>query len=50
VTHGYEADDSSLVIDCVDDTKAANAIFSQPIDFPFERLSTFGIGDNGTND
>jgi hypothetical protein len=46
VTHGHEADDSSLVIDCVDDTKAVNAIFSQPIDFPFERLSTFRIRGN----
>ena len=26
VPHGHEADDSFLVTDCVDDTKAANAI------------------------
>jgi len=28
VSHGHEADDSSLVIDCVDDAKTANAILS----------------------
>jgi len=28
MSHGQEAEDSSLVVDCIDDANAANAIFA----------------------
>ncbi|OQW36065.1 MAG: hypothetical protein A4E19_15410 [Nitrospira sp. SG-bin1] len=38
VTHGHQANDVFLPVNGIDDPKAADAIFSQPIEFPLERL------------
>lgn len=49
VTDGHEADHARLAIDSVDDSKAPDTIFAQPIEFTLERLSTRGVSRNGTN-
>lgn len=49
VTDGHEANHARLAINGIDDSKAANAILPQPIEFTLERLSTLGVGRNGTN-
>jgi hypothetical protein len=33
MTNGYEADDARLAFEGVDDAKAANAVFPQPVEF-----------------
>lgn len=49
VANGHQANDSCFLMYGIDDTKAANAILSQPVEFPLERLSTVWIGGNGAN-
>ena len=49
VANGHQTNDSCFLLDGIDDAKAANAILSQPIEFPLERLPTVGIGGNGPN-
>jgi hypothetical protein len=33
MANGYEADDARLAVDGVDDPKAADAVFPQPVEF-----------------
>lgn len=49
VADGHQANDSCFLIDGIDNAKAANAILSEPVEFPLERLSTFRISGNGPN-
>ena len=49
VANGHQANGVSFLIGGIDDAKAANAILSQPVEFPLERLSAFGIRGNGEN-
>lgn len=49
VADGHQANDSSFQLHGIDDAKAANAILSQPVELPFERLSTFWIDGNGAD-
>ena len=46
---GDEANYPRLAVDRVDDSKAADAIFPQTVEFAQERLPTFGVGRNATN-
>jgi len=46
---GHQTNYAGLAIDGVDDSKAADAIFSQPIQFTLERLSAFRVVRNRTN-
>jgi hypothetical protein len=43
IAHGHQANDG------IDDARAAHAILSEPIKLSLERLSTCGIGGNGSN-
>lgn len=49
VADGHQPNDACFLIDGIDDTKTTNAIFSDPIKFALERLSTCRIGGNGPN-
>lgn len=49
VADGHQANDPCFLIDGIDDAKAANAIFPEPVEFPLERASTFWISGNGAN-
>ena len=46
---GNEANDPRLAVDRVDNSKAADAILPQAVEFAHERLSTLRIGCNATN-
>jgi len=46
---GHQANHARLAIDGVDDPKAADAIFSQAVEFAQERLPTLRVGRNATN-
>lgn len=49
VADGHDTDYARLAVDGVNDPKAADAVFPQPVEFAQERLPTPGIGRNGTN-
>lgn len=49
VVDGHQANDPYFLIDGIDDAKSANTIFPEPVEFPLERASTFGINGNGAN-
>ena len=49
VADGHQANDSRFLIDGINDAEAANAILSEPVEFPLKRLSTCGVGGNGPN-
>lgn len=49
MANGHEADDARLAVDGVDDPKAADAEFPQPVEFAQQRHPTLGVGGNGTN-
>jgi hypothetical protein len=46
---GDEANDPRLAIDRVDDSKAADAILPQAVEFAYEWLPTLWVGRNATN-
>ncbi len=46
---GDEANNLCFVIDRVDNSKAADAIFPQAVEFAYERLPTLWVGRNATN-
>ena len=46
---GHEANDPRLAVDRVDDSKAADAICPQAVEFVHERLHVFLVGRNATN-
>jgi len=46
---GHEAYDPCLMIDGVDDSKAADAVLPQSVEFTVELLPTFGVGRDRTN-
>ena len=46
---GHQANHPRLAIDGVDDSKAADVIFLQPIELTLEKISAFRIVCNGTN-
>ena len=49
VANGYDANDACPAVDGVDDPKAADTIFPQPVEFAHEPLPTLGVGGNGAN-
>ena len=49
MANGYEANNARLAVDGVDDPKAADAVFPQPVEFAEQRHPTLGVGGNGTN-
>jgi len=49
MTNGHEADHARFAVDGVDDPKAADAVFPQPVEFAKQRHSTLGVGGNCTN-
>lgn len=46
---GDEANYPRLAVDCVDNSKAANAILPHAVEFAHERLPAFGVSRNATN-
>ena len=46
---GNEANDPRLAVDRIDNSKAADAILPQAVEFAHERLPTFLVGRNATN-
>ena len=46
---GHQANHACLVIDGINDPKAADAIFPQAVEFALERLPTLRVGRNATN-
>ncbi len=46
---GDEANDPRLAVDRVDDSKAADAIFPQAVEFSHERFPAFRVGRNATH-
>lgn len=49
VADSHDADHARPAVDGVDDPKAADSVFPQPIEFAQERLPASGIGRNGAN-
>lgn len=49
MTDGHEADHTPLAIDGVDDSKASDTVFPQPIEFALKRLPSLGVGRKGAN-
>jgi len=49
VADGHRADDSSFRFNGIHNTKATNAVLSQPVQFPLERASAFRVGRYGSN-
>ena len=49
MTDRHESDGSCLAVDGIDDPKAADTKFPQAIEFPQQRLATFGISGNCAN-
>ena len=46
---GHQTNHVGLAVDGVDDSKAADAIFPQPVEFALERLPAFWVIHNRTN-
>lgn len=46
---GHQTNHVGLAVDGVDDSKAADAIFPQPVEFALERLPAFWVIRNRTN-
>ena len=49
MANGHQANHPRLAIDGIDDSKATDAIFLQPIELTLERISAFRIVCTGTN-
>ncbi len=49
VADGHQANDSFFLFNGIHNTKATNAILSQPVQFPLERASAFRVGRDGSN-
>ncbi len=49
VADGHQTNSQHSLIDGIDDPKATNTIFPEPIEFPPERLPTFWVNGNRTN-
>lgn len=49
VADGHQTNDSSFRCNSINNTKATNAILSQPVQFPLERASAFRVGRDGSN-
>ena len=49
MTDGHEADHTPLAINGVDDSKAADTVFPQPIELALKRLPSLGVGRKGAN-
>jgi hypothetical protein len=49
MANGHQADDARLSVYAIDDPKAADAVFPQPVEFAHERLPTLGGDGNRAN-
>lgn len=49
MTNRHRTSDSCFLLNGIDDPKTANAVLSQPVELPLERLSTFGIDGDDAN-